>query len=380
MAFDEKRFFQELEQLVNIDSGSYDIPGLEKVADELTRMYRELGMFVDRMELGESHRPHIFACTKDPASLTGERPIDILFIGHFDTVFPEGTVAQRPYSTDGNRAYGPGVADMKSGDLLAIHLLKELIEKYPDAVFAVSNNSDEELGSPDSGEFLKELASKAKYGFDMEPGRETGNFVYERKGCCEYWVDIEGISSHAGIAPDKGASAVQEMARWIRDLEKMHKTEPGRTLCVGIAQGGTASNVVPDHAHMKLDLRYMDEGQRDRTEAFLDELVATPYIPRTKAGWIRFSEFPPMRLIPETQHMADILKEEAEKMGYAIGFESSAGASDASLVSAGGTPIIDACGGHGGGAHGVGEYLEIETVAKRYQLLMATIGRLVEEK
>lgn len=380
MGIDVKKYLEELETLVNIDSGSNYVEGLNRMADALESLYKAEGLYVTRRTLEPEGHPHLVATTHAPASLEGkEKPWDIMFIGHMDTVFPEGTVTERPFSIDGNKVRGPGAADMKAGDLMSLYLIKELRQEFPDKCFAIVNNSEEELGSPYSGELLIELSKNAKYAFDMEPGRITGNFVKERKGALEYWVDIHGIASHAGNAPDKGASAITELARWIELCAKLHKSQPGFTVNAGVVQGGTASNVVPDYAHMKIDVRIIDYSQVEPLEKAFDELASNPADPRVTVEWKKYSDMPPMRLNEGTIHMVDILTEEAEKVGYKFEFESVGGASDASFVSGGGTPVVDSCGPHGEGLHSDEEYFLLDTIEPRYNLISNCIRRILSE-
>jgi len=377
MGIDLKKYMDELEVLVNIDSGSYDVEGLNRMADALEEMYKNDGLYVTRRTLEPEGHPHLVATTHDMNTLKGDKPWDIMFIGHIDTVFPSGTTSERPFTVDGNYVKGPGAADMKAGDLMALHLIRELRNEFPDKCFAIVNNGDEELGSPYSGELLLELAKNAKFALDMEPGRISGNFVHERKGSLEYWVDIHGVASHAGSYPDKGASSITEAGRWIECCKKLHKSLPGLTVNVGVVNGGTASNVVPEHTHMKIDVRIMDYSQAEVVEKAFDELVANPFDDRIHTEYIKYSDMPPMRFTDEAKMMVEILKEEASKMNYEFGFESSGGASDASFVSGGGTPIIDACGPHGDNLHNENEYFLLDTVEKRYDLIANLIRRLL---
>ena len=380
MSFDTYRYFKELEELVNIDSGSYDVAGLDRAADYLEGLYREEGLFVTRRALGDRRIPHIVATTHDPAGLTGkEKPWDIMFIGHFDTVFPEGTVAERPFSIEDGKVKGPGAADMKAGDLMSLYLIKELRKEFPDKCFAIVNNSDEELGSPDSGDLLVEISGNAKYAFDMEPGRITGNFVKERKGAVEYWVETHGKASHAGNAPEKGAHAIYEMARWLLCCEKLNNSDPGLTVSPGLITGGTASNTIPDYCQIKVDVRIVDPAQKKIVEDAFDELVANPTVKGVTSSYIKYSDMPPMRFTAGTAKMVGILTEEAQKMDYHFDFESAGGASDASFVSGGGTPVLDACGPHGEGLHSAAEYFFYDTVVPRYELIAGCIRRLLAE-
>jgi len=380
MSIDINRYFKELEELVNIDSGSYDVDGLNRMTDALVRLYSEEGLFITRRELGPRKIPHLVATTHSPAWMEGkEKPWDIMFIGHMDTVFPEGTVAERPFAMKDGLVTGPGAADMKAGDLMSLYLIKELTREFPEKCFAIVNNSDEELGSPDSGELLIEISKNAKYAFDMEPGRATGNFVKERKGAVEYWIETHGIASHAGNAPEKGAHAIYEMARWISCCEQLNNSSPGLTVSPGLITGGTASNTIPDYCQIKVDVRIVDPEQKKIVEDAFDKLVAEPKIKGVTSTYTKFSDMPPMRFTPGTAKMVEILSEEAEKMDYHFGFESAGGASDASFVSGGGTPVLDSCGPHGAGLHSADEYFEADTVERRYELIANCIRRLLAE-
>lgn len=397
MSFDLEKYLKELEMLVNIDSGTSDIEGVHRMADAMEKMYKDAGLFVTRRSLKPRDIPHIVATTHDvnhtvrhvadssedannhEHSDANDKPWDIMFIGHLDTVFPKGTASERPFTIDGNKVRGPGAADMKAGDLMALYLINELRDEFPDKCFAIVNNSDEEFGSPDSGKLLVELAKNARFSFDMEPGRINGDFVYERKGAMEYWIDLYGKASHAGNAPDKGINAIAELARWIDLCMKFNNSLPGLTVTPTIIEGGTASNTVPDHAHMKVDVRIKEYYQLEELEKAFDELAANPTIPGIKAEWLKYSDMPPMVLTEETKYMVEVLKEEAAKMNYEFGFESAGGASDASFVSGGGTPVLDACGPHGEGLHSPEEYFLLDTVEPRYELLANTIRRLLSE-
>ena len=165
----------------------------------------------------------------DSASLPKdvEKPYDVMFVGHFDTVFEPGTAAERPFSIEGDRAMGPGVADMKGGLLLAFYLTMELKERYPDMNILIVNNGDEEGGSPASGRSLTDISKKARYAFVMEPGRINGGFVRSRKGVEEIRIRFRGKAAHAGIEPEKGVNAITEAAMWIPKLHKLNDPEKG---------------------------------------------------------------------------------------------------------------------------------------------------------
>ena len=295
MNFNREEYLKDVEKLVNIDSGSFDMDGLKEVAEVIAKMYEDAGFYTSLDFRGEGKRPFITATSKDPATFGDEeRPIDIMFFGHFDTVFPKGTAAERPFSTDGEKAYGPGSADMKAGVVLGFYLAKALKEKYPDLNIALLNNGDEEISAIDSVDSLIEFAKKVKYAFDMEPGRISGNFVKCRKGGGEYSVKCYGKSAHAGNAPDKGLSAIREAGRCITEMMALNDFEAGTTVNVGLINGGTASNTIPDYCEMILDLRFWTDEQRFQLEKDLQAIADSPSVEGVRVEFKRMAGVPPM--------------------------------------------------------------------------------------
>ena len=308
--FDLDKYLKDLEELVNHESFTHDFENLNKTADYLVKKYKDAGLYVDVEYQGEEKLAHIVASTVDPKEVAGEeKPYDIMFIGHYDTVFDTGTVAKRPFSIDGDKAKGPGVADMKAGDLLAFYLTLELRERYPDARILIVNNGDEEGGSYISGESLTEISKKAKYAFDMESGRLNHRFVKTRKGVGEIKIKFKGRPSHAGIAPEKGANAVEEAANWVLALHKLNKPEKGVTVNVDVINGGVLANVIAEDCEIIFDDRFLTLEDRDEIEEGVRYLMDHPFNPEVKNEFIKLSEFPPMVMIPETQKMIDIMNE-----------------------------------------------------------------------
>ena len=166
--FDENEFLKDLETLVNIDSGSHDIEGLNRVAAFLKEKYEKAGLQTEATGEGAEGRPFLSAFSGNGAREKDEK-IDLLLIGHIDTVFPRGTAEKRPFRIEGRRAFGPGVADMKSGVLLAFYLTRALMERYPHMKICIANNSDEEIGTGDCQLRLEELAARSRFCMDMEP-------------------------------------------------------------------------------------------------------------------------------------------------------------------------------------------------------------------
>jgi PAS domain S-box-containing protein len=249
--FDLDNYLKELETIVNMDSGSSYPEGVAKVADFFIKKYKELGCYTDKVNLS----PRIGPCVRVLTKHTDR--FDVLLVGHMDTVFPEGTTLKRPFRIKDRIAYGPGVVDMKAGLLSAYYVIKEwMSQKNREGSICLLMNSDEEIGSVYSTPWIKEHAAKSKVAFVLEPARSDGSFVIERKGTAKFEVIFRGVSAHAGVDPEKGKSAIVEMARWILELDELNDYEKGLTLNTGTVTGGTVVNMVANHAVMKLDTRF----------------------------------------------------------------------------------------------------------------------------
>ena len=170
-----------------------------------------------------------------------------------------------------------------------------------------------------------------------------------------------------------------EMARWIELCRKLNNSVPGLTVSPGLITGGTASNTIPDYCQIKTDVRITDISQKEIVEEAFDKLVSSPSVPGVTSNYFKFSDMPPMKFTDETKKMVDVLCDIAKEMKYAFEFESAGGASDASFVSHGGTPVLDACGPHGEGLHSQSEYFLYDTVSLRYELIANCIRKLLSE-
>ena len=371
--FNKEEYMKDLEILVNMDSGSEDIDGLNQVADFLCAKYEEIGLSPARTAQGPHGRPYVEVYTHPEAE-----EVDVLFLGHLDTVFEKGTAAQRPFtlSADGKIAYGPGAGDMKAGDLLAFHLTRVLRDECPDLKICVCYNSDEETGSEDSEAAMQAAAARSRYGFVLEPGRVGGHFVYQRKGVADIVVKCHGIASHAGNAPKDGASAILAMADIIQKMHALTDFETGLTVNAGVVKGGTGSNVVAAECEAIFDVRYTSFEQLAEFEAKLDAICAAPAVDRVKAEWKKAAQMPPMKPNANTQTMMNLLRAEAEKLGQHPDFLSVGGASDGSLLSEMGCAVMDGCGPESDKYHSDDEFLIVDSIEQRFHLLLGAIKGL----
>lgn len=373
VVFNKDEYIRDLETLVNMDSGSDDIEGLNRVADFLCEKYESIGLVPKRVQQGVHGRPYIEVYTHPEAD-----NVDVLFLGHIDTVFEHGTAANRPFtmSEDGKWAYGPGVGDMKAGDLLAFHLTRALREECPDLRICVCHNSDEEIGSEDSEASMQAVAARSRYGFVLEPGRIGGHFVYQRKGVADIVISCHGIASHAGNAPKDGASAILAMADIIQKMHALTDFETGLTVNAGVVRGGSASNVVAAECEAVFDVRYTSFEQLAGFEAALDAICAAPAVDRVTATWKKQSQMPPMEPNENTQIMMELLGAEAEKMGIRPEFLSVGGASDGSLLSEMGCAVMDGCGPESDKYHSDDEFMRVDSIEERFHLLLGAIKGL----
>lgn len=373
--FNLRDYLNELETLVNIDSGSRVPGGTSLMADYMEAKYRELGLTVKRIESEKGLGP----CLEIRNHAEREK-IDVLFLGHMDTVFPAGEPERRPYREEGELGYGPGIMDMKAGLLSTWYLVKNLVEDGTGLNICVAHNSDEEISSLDSQEWIKKLAEKADITIVMEPGRKNGEYVNERKGLARYTVTVEGVAAHAGIAPQDGASAIYELAELILKLQALNNYEIGTSVNVGVISGGTASNVVCDLATCVVDTRFDTIGEHEKIEESLKRLESRRVNPRTSVTIVRDGFRPPMNKTEKTEALMALMEEHAAPIGMDMKWVKTGGGSDGNFAAFAGSAVIDGAGPAGDGAHGKKESLQLNTIEPRLELLYNMLTALSEKR
>ena len=370
--FDLEKYLRDLEEIVNIDSGSDDLEGCSRMVHRFADWYGQAGFDVV-ISGGPGTHP-----TMEARHLARKgQGIDILFMGHLDTVFPKGTAARRPFRVEDGIARGPGAADMKSGALLSLYLAKAVAEQKLPVNLCAVYNSDEELGSADSAQQLKNLGARSGYCFNFEGGREEGAFIKQRKEAVRYRIAFQGISAHAGIEPEKGASAIVEMGRWIESIPYLNAAEKGTTLNTGLARGGTAAGVVAEEAELLVELRYLTEGEKLRIEKSFDDMAAYPRIAGVKTTWEAKGGFPPMFPDENTEKLITLMKEAAKSLGQETPkFVCTGGGSDANHLVGLPVSVMDGCGPKSGRYHSEEEYLAVDSLRQRFELLYETIREI----
>ncbi len=369
--FDQKKYLEELEYIVNIDSGTGTASGIEKIADFLVDKYKALGLTVKKEIFDPKFGPCVEVRNKPETD-----KIDLLLIGHMDTVFAEGTAAERPFRIEGNYAYGPGAADMKSGTLMCTVLAEYMLNECPDLSFCIAHNCDEEIGSVSSDAWLCDLAKKTTYCFDMEPGRSDGSFVKTRKGVCRLKLTMQGKAAHAGVNPDAGASAILEMANWICHFAKPEYKGLGYRVNFGVIKGGSTYNTIPAYAECDIDIRFDCEDDLQAALVQFEALKKQPFDSEVSAEFSAIGKTPAMTLNENSLKLMELLEKEGSEMGEEVHFVGTGGGSDASRVTSQGAAAIDACGPIGFYMHNEKEYFLVDSIESRLEMLMRTIKKL----
>lgn len=366
----EQEMLALLEQVVNIDSGSYNKAGVDQVGEIFRQHLEAAGISTTVFPVNEYGNCLL---AEVPGSAGSDAP-HVLLLGHMDTVFPDGTVAQRPYRVENGVAYGPGVADMKAGLVMNTFVARAFKEiggnKAPIRVFYTG---DEEIASPGSRELTKKMAQGAATVLNAEPGRPSGNVVVKRKGAFFIDFEVQGVAAHAGVAHDKGASAIEAMARKVLDLHELTDKTTGVTANVGTIQGGVSVNTVAPHATGQLDVRFPQEIDSQALHQRIKHIIEGEAVPCTCARVLREGSFLPLFETDASRELLADYKRAALELGVDVEGEATGGSADSGLTSATGAPTLCATGPVGGHAHTPQEYCHLETLVPRAQMVALTI-------
>ena len=368
VAADLPDYLADLERLVNIDCGSYTPEGVNEIGRWVTGFLTDLGADVDLRPDPEGRFGNTVVATFDGRA-GGPR---VVLIGHMDTVFDAGTVAERPFRVDNGIAHGPGVTDMKSGLLGGLYAVKAVLGELGGLPFerlTFVANPDEEVGSPSSTPHIRAAAADADACLVLECARANGDIVSARKGILDVRIVVHGRAAHAGVEPEKGRNAILEAARIVRQLHELNGRWPDVTVNVGKISGGTRPNVVPDRCEIEVDVRATTGDGLDAVEAALREIAAATEVPDTTAELEVMAGWRPMEKLARSGHLVEHAQSVARRLGFEIKDTSTGGASDANSTSGMGVPSLDGLGPIGGSDHSPAEYLELDSVVPRTALL-----------
>ncbi|MEQ7127930.1 M20 family metallopeptidase [Actinopolymorpha sp. B11F2] len=361
-----------LAEWVSIESGSDDPAGLAEMAGRLEQRFGELGTLT-RHPLGPEGAPHLSLTV--PGAEPESAPVVVL--GHYDTVWARGTLSRMPLRIEDGILTGPGSFDMKSGLVLLLYALRELEAqgRAPRRQVRILLSCDEEVSSRTSRELIETAATGAAAAFVLESPLPGGALKTVRKGIATYRLAIGGRAAHAGIEPDKGASAIVELAHQVQALHRLNDRERGTTVNVGVVRGGSRPNVVAAHAEAEIDVRVATAAEASRVEQAITGLF--PAVTGTTLTVRVEASRPPMESTPASRQLFAHARAIAAGMGAGdLGEGSTGGASDANLVAAMGVPTLDGLGPEGGGAHADHEHVLIESMPRRAALIAGLLSEV----
>jgi len=300
----------------------------------------------------------------------------VLLLGHIDTVWPVGTLAERPFRVEGARAYGPGAYDMKAGLVVALWALRALAAcgRRPRRPVTLLVNTDEEVGSNSSEAVIEAEARRSAAVLVLEPALPDGSVKTWRKGVGRLRVEVRGRAAHAGADPEKGVSAIGELAHQILRLHDLTDLETGTTVNVGVIGGGTRPNVVAERAWAEIDVRIMTREDAARVEKAVRGLE--PVLPGARLEVTGGVERLPMERNEGALTLYAKAREVAGRLGFDLGETGTGGASDGNITSALGVPTLDGLGAAGDGAHAEREHVDLATLPLRAALLAGLIERV----
>jgi glutamate carboxypeptidase len=360
---------QLLDEMVSMESPSFDKPLVDRFVRFLGEHFAQLGGMVELVpakQFGDHLRVRFEGRSRDR----------ILLLGHTDTVFPKDEILRRPFTIRSNRAFGPGVFDMKAGILMMWMAIDSLIQVRggPARSVTVFLGSDEEVGSRSSRALIEEEARQSLAVLVMEPSLPGGALKTARKGVGHFTVKAVGRAAHAGIDPSKGVNAIEEICHQVIRLHGMAEPTRGTTVTVGVIQGGTRSNVVPAEAVVQVDVRIQSMEEASRIDRAIRDL--TPVVAGAQLDIAGSINRPPMERTAATARLFDVARGIAAGLGMDLREGSTGGASDGNFTSALGIPTLDGLGAVGDGAHSVDEYIDIESLPQRAALIAGLIDSL----
>ncbi len=362
-----------LRTLTEIESPTRDEKANLRVAEVLESALVQAGGIVERVA-APGLGTHLVGRFPGPSSRDAGAPL--LVVGHMDTVHPVGTLARYPFSVDGGKVQGPGVYDMKAGLAVSITALRILAEAgtAPKGGLSFLVTCDEEIGSPSSRPLVEKEARGARAALVMEPCVPGGAAKTRRKGVGDYMLLVSGRAAHAGIEPDKGASAVHEAAHQIARIYRLADPERGTTVNVGVISGGTRGNVVAAQAQCSIDVRYWSTAEGMRVDAGLRSLkpVDERCTLRLEGGVNRGA----LEKTPASIRLFNRARSLAQELGFNLEEGETGGGSDGNFTAAAGCPTLDGLGPDGGGAHTLHEHLRLEDVPRRIAFVAALFATL----
>jgi len=362
---DDEALIAELKRWVEIETPTLDAAAVNRLVDRVEVLGREAGLDTERLP-GTLGFGDILAVRSPRPSGSNEKTV--LILAHLDTVHAVGVINnQLPLRQEGDKLYGPGIYDMKSGALMALEAMKLAVRhgaRMPiDLIFV----PDEEIGSLSSRSFMETAAKNAGYTLVVEPARDGGKVVVARKGVAMYDITVRGRAAHAGARPQDGRSAIRAAARLVLELEALNDTERGVTVTVGTIAGGTGRNTVPAECRLKVDVRVPNDKVAEEITGKIERMK--PVDPDITVEINGQMNRPPFSQSEEGKRLFDMAAETASGLGIALEGMATGGGSDGNFTAALGVPTLDGLGADGAGPHTFDEHIFLSSVAPRTALL-----------
>jgi glutamate carboxypeptidase len=357
-----------VEALAAHESPTTDKAAVDRCGAELASRLQQIGGRVTRLTRPErgDHLLCEFGCGTS----------QIMLLGHFDTVWPVGQLQRMPLARKDGRLHGPGVFDMKAGIAIGMLATRAVLETGAALAKRVVMlwTTDEEIGSESSRAAIEDEARRSDAVLVLEPSLPGGAVKTSRKGCGGYQIVVRGIAAHAGIEPEKGASAVHELAHQILRVNALQDLARGISVNVVQVSGGLRSNVIPDEARAVVDVRVPTAAARTEVEAAFRALH--PVDPRTIVEATGGFDRPPLERSEAVVRLYSEARQVATQLGLHLGEGATGGGSDGNFTAALGVPTLDGLGAIGDGAHALHEHVDIASLVDRAALVAGLVTRL----
>jgi glutamate carboxypeptidase len=359
----QQAMIDSIREIVEIESPSHDVERNCEVTACIERQARDtkLDLRIEKT-FAEGYGEHL-VIRAFPSEKKG-----VLLLGHTDTVHPVGTKDQNPTRIEDGKFYGCGIFDMKANAVLMLEVLRFFGETglKPARPITILLSCDEEVGSFTGRPIVERESANAEFCLVCEPSA-AGRVKTGRKGTGMFTLKTWGIPAHAGLEPEKGASAILELSKQIQKIHGLNDASNGTTVNVCTARGGTTTNVIPEHAECSIDVRFTSTAEAERIDHELRNLSA--FDDRVKLAIGGGINRPPMERTDKVISLYEKARSLAASYDYELGETQVGGASDGNFVAALGVPVLDGLGTCGDGAHTLREHILIDDIAKRATLL-----------
>ncbi len=386
----KQHFLNTLKDLVNIESSSRDIEGLNIIAKQVAQQLKNTGAQVEIITNHDIYRMDDTPEQVGPvvkATLKGKGQTNIMLIAHMDTVYPKGSLAKQPFRIEGDKAYGLGIIDDKQGVASIIHILSILKKlNYQDyGTITVLMNSDEEISSPGSRKLISKIAQQQDVIFSFEGGGTDGSLRLATSGIGAAYLEVKGKASHAGVKPEDGVNALTELSHQILQLQDLSDAKTGLKLNWTVATAGKTRNAIPEEAQAQADVRALDNADFKKVERILAERIKNKKLKDSQVA-VKFElRRPPLSASEQALSIAKQAQQiylQEFKQPLNILTEATGGGTDAAFAALDSkAAVIEGMGVSGYGAHSnQAEYILVESIVPRLYMATRLIMDISEQK